>query len=195
MPETNYRPLAFTFPKAWEEDTLIVLKGPADGAFRPSLVLRRVDAPVGSTLEVLADLEEQSLAQQVGALTVFGRMEAHFGGTRALIREVGFQNSAGVLRQVQIAVVVAGAFVMCAATAGNTASFESLRFAALRLVDDAVSAPRKVPSAARGKAKPAKKARTLKPAKKRAARAAAVRTAAKRKPGKKQRGAAIRRRP
>src|SRR5262249_7754014 len=118
--QQTYGPLTLDLPDGWEEETLVVLKGPVVGNARPSLVVRRVPVPAGTDVSALLDMEEASLRASVGTLDVVGRTELDVGSNcRALVREVSFPGGAGRLRQVQVALVAGGTFLMFAGTAAE----------------------------------------------------------------------------
>jgi hypothetical protein len=162
--QQTYGPLTLDLPNGWEEETLIVLKGPAAGGARESLVVRRVPVDARASLDMLADLEEDSLRQSVGTLSVFGKMDLNVGGFRAVLREVGFAGQVGPIRQVQVALLAGKTFLVFAGSALDNGGFAAMRERVMRLVSGA-ELVLDGPGPVRRSAAPAAKA----PAKKKAA--------------------------
>ena len=177
--QQTYGPLTLDIPDAWDEENLIVLKGPASGSARESLVVRRVPVDARASLDVLADLEEDSLRQSVGALAVFGKMDLIVGGYRAVLREVGFAGQVGPIRQVQVALLAGRTFLVFAGSALDDARFATMRERVMRLVsgaelviDGPVPVRRSAAPAAKAAAKKATTKAASKPSKKPVAKSA-----------------------
>jgi hypothetical protein len=104
MPSVRHNEIELPLPSGWRDTTQVVITGPADGDFRPNLVVTQ--EPSNSlTADKVAARQVPTLKAQLQAFTVVKEGAAKFGAHSGFLREHTFEYAGKKIAQLQFYVV------------------------------------------------------------------------------------------